>query len=181
MCNLTKQKNGANSQNVITKSGTTIPKTMTDLNIEYYFSKKSLTLATIILLALVIIFSTVSVMAFDESVGLSIFFAAIPLFFLVVSFRRYSRFLSGIMTNQPAVILTNRSLVDNVNRKEYNWTDIKEITWRPNQGKAFGGHTAIILKNSEKAIEIPHNAIKCKDTDFLNDLIRYHNKHKADT
>jgi hypothetical protein len=99
---------------------------------------------------------------------------------LAAALPNYFHFMYCSITNRPAVILTKEKLVDNINRKEYKWAEIKEIAIRSNPGKAIGTYTAIILKNSNKVIRIPHNSIKCKTTVFLTDLIDYHKKYGAD-
>jgi len=160
--------------------------TKTHLNIEYYFSKKSLTFATLLLLAFTSIFTTLMVTSYHDNIGLTIFFGSALIFFLIISLPRYIKFLYSAITNRPAVILNSDALIDNINKRTFKWTEIKEITYRRNKGKnAFGGHSSIILNDSDTVIQIPHNAIKCKTTEFLNDLIKYHkkynNKYQADT
>ena len=121
-----------------------------------------------------------------DSIGLTIFFAIVLIFILVISLPRYINFLYSAITNRPAVIINSDELIDNINKRTFKWTEIKEITYRRNKGKnAFGGHSAIILNDNDTVIQIPHNAIKCTTTEFLNDLIKYHkkysNKYQADT
>jgi CRISPR/Cas system endoribonuclease Cas6 (RAMP superfamily) len=150
----------------------------THLNIEYYFSKKSLIFTTLLLLAFTSIFTTLIVTLFHNNIGLTIFFAAIFIFFLSVSLPRYINFLYSALTNRPAIVISEEELIDNINRRTFKWTEIKEITYRRNKGKnAFGGHSAIILNDKNSVIQIPHNAIKCKTTEFLNDLNKYHKKY----
>ena len=158
--------------------------TKAQLNIEYFFSKKSLTFSTLLLLVFAFIFTTLIIISYPDNFGLTIFFAATLIFMFAISLPRHISFLSSIITNRPAVILTTDALIDNINKRTYKWSDIKEITYRRNTGKnAFGGHSAIIFNASDKVIQIPHNAIKCKTTEFLNDLIKYHKKYgyQADT
>jgi len=155
------------------------------LNIEYYFSKKTLTFATLLLLAFTSVFTTLMVTSYHDNIGLTIFFGSALIFILIISLPRYSNFLYSALTNRPAVVISKDELIDNINKRTFKWTEIKQITYRRNKGKsAFGGHSAIIL-NDDRVIQIPHNAIKCKTTEFLNDLINYHkkynNKNQADT
>lgn len=93
----------------------------------------------------------------------------------------YIRFLFCAITGQPAVILSPDALVNNMSGRTYKWSEIKEIKYKPLTGMKAppGGYTAITLRNANKEIRIGHNSIRCKTTEFLQTLIRYHQQYSG--
>lgn len=150
---------------------------MTTSDIKYYFSKKSLVFATIVLVTFASVLLYLSIKAYKANLLIATTFFLPLLIFLPFSLPRYVRFLYGALTNKPAVILTKELLIDNIHKQRYKWSDIKKVKYQPNKGKALGGYTSIILYKTDREIELPHNAIKCKTKDFLADLINYHKKY----
>ena len=140
-------------------------------DIEYSFSKKSLILTSLILISVSVVFSFLILKTYKDNLTIAAIFSIPILIILPLTLPKYFRFFYCILINKPAIIIRKDKLIDNMNNRDYNWQEIKRIEYRPNKGKAFGGHSAIVLKNANTVIEIPHNAIQCNPTKFLDDLI----------
>jgi len=148
-------------------------------DIEYSFSKKSLILTSLILISVSVVFSFLILKTYKDNLTIAAIFSIPILIILPLTLPKYFRFFYCILINKPAIIIRKDKLIDNMNNRDYNWQEIKRIEYRPNKGKAFGGHSAIVLKNANTVIEIPHNAIQCNPTKFLDDLILYHKKYSV--
>jgi hypothetical protein len=146
---------------------------MEDIYAEYHFIKWPLILGMFLAAIPIIIFSFIAINIYPENLLLGFISTIPPLFFGGVLIKTLRLFYFAF-TNQPAIIVTKDLLIDNINRRQFTWSDIQEISYRPNQGKALGGHTAVYMKNSGKVYEISYALIKCKRKKFITDLIDYH-------
>ena len=82
-----------------------------------------------------------------------------------------------LVTKKPALILTREKLIDNFKREEYKWSDITEIGYKLNEGRAPGSYTAVCLEDL-RIIKIPDIRLACKKEDLMRTLNRFHNSYK---
>lgn len=158
---------------------------MKEIRTEYYFSKFALILSTILIIGLILIFIWLSNITFFDSSPyndkkfLGLVFLSVSIMFIVVSMRRFWTMLLSIVKNRPALILTEESLTDNLNRKTIKWSDIEEIADKYQySGKTSGNHITVTLKASDKKMKISDGAINCKKQDLLKTLIKFHQNYK---
>jgi hypothetical protein len=174
---------------------------MTLIETRYYFSGVAMTFASILILVLIGLFSTSLFFAITDGFSGAILISILLGAFLIISFPKYYKFISSFISRRPALILTPTCLIDNINEQEYKWSDIKTIAYERHQGKTPGGHTAVTLEDPEKYINadsnsfgrlikrlntnhfggtfsIPHNSIKCKSADLIDELRRFHASYK---
>ncbi len=159
--------------------------TMKEIRTEYYFSKVSLTLSTILIIGFILIFVWLSYTTYfdpspyNDNKFLGLVFLSVPIIFIGFSMRRFMTMFLSILKNRPALILTQESLTDNLNRKTIKWSDIAEIADKfQYSGKTSGHHITVTLKDTEKNIKISDGAIKCKKQDLLETLIKFHRIYK---
>jgi hypothetical protein len=147
---------------------------------EYYFSAKALTLATIFLLGFTLFFSVLFIKTYKDDLLIAIIFSLPLIVILPIALPDYVRFMFCAVTNRPAVILSPDGLINNINGRTYKWSEIKEIKYVPFSGMNAppGGYTSLTLMAADKEIRLGHNSIKCKTTEFLQTLIKYHKENR---
>ena len=152
---------------------------MIDITTEYYFSAKTLAIAT--LFFFISIFGTLFVFfnLYEESLFYAILFAS-PLLLILIALPDYIWFMYLAIRKQPALILSKNSLINNANEKEYKWSEIKEISYKQvRSSRGSIGVIAVVLNDSETIIRIPQNSIKCKTKKLLSDLQEYHKEYSS--
>lgn len=147
----------------------------------YYFSTKALLLGTIVILGLTSVFSYLFIKTYQDDLLVGIIFLVPLVVILPVAMPDYIRFLFCAITSRPAVILSPDALVNNINGRTYKWNEIKEIKYKPFTGMnaPLGGYTTITLWNANKEVQIGHSSIRCRTTEFLQTLIRYHKQYSG--
>lgn len=158
---------------------------MKEVKTEYYFSKIAFTLSTILIVGITLIFAFLSYTTYfdpspyNDKKFLGVAFLLVPVIFIGFAMRRFTTMFYSLVKNRPALILTQESLTDNLNRKTIKWSDIAEIADKfQYSGKTSGHHITVTLKNSGKNIRISDGALKCKKQDLLETLIKFHQNYK---
>ncbi|MCC6372027.1 MAG: MARVEL domain-containing protein [Bacteroidia bacterium] len=140
---------------------------------KYYFSGKNL----VIIAILTAFFFLISVYAFSKSltkISFPTFLWALSaiamlLMFYISVFLPYQKIRKG----EPALILTNTILIDNINFRRIKWREVKSIQKGTGLEKDQG-YIIIEIKNSEAVMRIPPNYVKVKEEELLKELQNYH-------
>jgi hypothetical protein len=158
---------------------------MKEVKTEYYFSKITFTLSTILIVSFTLIFIFLSYSTYfdpspyNEKKFLGIAFLLVPIIFIGLAMRRFMILFYSIIKNKPGLILTQESLTDNLNRKVIKWSDISGIADKfQYSGKTSGHQITVTLKESGKNIRISDKALKCKKQDLLRTLNMFYQKYK---
>jgi hypothetical protein len=144
----------------------------------YYFSKWTFLFTSLFIVS----FSTgiiyFSLLFYPDAWQYSLLFAT-PLLFFIFIIPEYLKTFYYLITNRPALILTEDELVDQFKGKQYKWTEIKKIDLILNEGRVPGGYIALLINNSKKIIRIPDIKLKGKKLDILDGLQLFHVKYGA--
>lgn len=174
---------------------------MTRIESKYYFSVISMTFVALIMLCFTGVFVALLYASFTGGYAAAVLLSCLFGLLLALSLPKYLKFFLFLMTNRPALILTPNSLIDNVNGLDIKWSEIKNISYQLNKGKAPGGYIAITVVDPDKYIlrdpnpfsrlikrlntdhfggtfSIPPSSIKCTLTHLLNDLRQFHQTFK---
>ena len=108
---------------------------MTDNTTTYYFSKKVFIepLFWLAIQGLVVAF-----LLYPRSPVYDFILLTIALLFLIIKLPDSLRKTYLFIVNQPALVIDDQFLIDNINRQKYNWSDIFDITFS-------GKHKAICI------------------------------------
>jgi hypothetical protein len=145
--------------------------------INYFFSMKMFIITSLFVMPSTIALSYLTLQFLDQRWICLTF--AIPLLLFLSILPEYLKTFYFLIRDKPAIIVTKNSLLDNFNQKEYKWSDISRIEYKPNKRGTPGGHTAVYFKKSEKLIRIPDIKLQCKRSDFINTLIDFHRQYDS--
>jgi hypothetical protein len=147
-------------------------------DISYYFSKWRFLFVTLFIVSATTGIIYYALLFYPDAWQYSLLFAS-PLVIFLFILPEYIQTLYFLITQKPALILTKEKLVNNFRNKEYEWSEIKRIEYKLNEGlKAQGGYIALYLQDSNIA-RLPDTKFKCKRSDLLTTLIDFHNKYKT--
>ncbi|UGS21889.1 STM3941 family protein [Flavobacterium cyclinae] len=126
--------------------------------IQYKFSPLAIIVSLIIFLFLFIILVIIIVALFSVKAYLAIIFLGFLLFIIsneaIPNLFRFSRHL---IKGKPALILTEKELIDNVNNITYSWTEIKKIKYQFNYP---ANHISIEVKSPSFFLKKETNSYK---------------------
>ena len=163
---------------------------------EYHFSLRNVLSFSLFIVFSIAAFAFLVFSTIKVSIILAVLQILLATWVLMFILPQHVRFTYYLLIKRPALILSQDSLLDNINGHQYKWSDIKGITYRKNEGiRTFGGFIAIDIKESENAISgsryaierlrmkllnnkqclaIPYKMIDCTKEDFLSTLNNYH-------
>ena len=104
---------------------------MSNKEIQYKFSPFAVIVGLIIFLFLFTILGIILVSLLSVEAYLAIFFLGFLLFIISnEAIPNLFRFSKHLIKSEPALILTEKELIDNVNNLIYPWTEIKKIKYQ---------------------------------------------------
>jgi hypothetical protein len=129
---------------------------MTEETIQYKFSPFSIFIGWLIFSILFIVEGIILVSLWTDKA-----YIAISILILLVLFISYEglpkliKFTKHFFKNEPALILAETQLVDNVNNKIYKWSEIKRIKYQLNYP---ANHISIAVKTPSKFLKSELNS-----------------------
>lgn len=170
--------------------------------IEYYFVKWKIVLFAIFILIFVSAFSFLIISGYKDKINIwiPVMISIVMFWCLLFTVPNLLVSINCIFRNQPALILTKNSLIDDINKHVYKWNEIENVSYRLNTGpKSFGGYIAIDLINPKKILDkdirpierlrmkllsrkeifaLSANSLNCSDEELLKNLIEFHKANK---
>lgn len=126
--------------------------------IQYKFSPLAIIVSLIIFLFLFIILVIIIVALFSVKAYLAVFFLGFLLFIISnEAIPNLFRFSKHLIKGKPALILTEKELIDNVNNITYSWTEIKKIKYQFNYP---ANHISIEVKSPSFFLKKETNSYK---------------------
>ena len=134
---------------------------MSNKEIQYKFSPFAVIVGLIVFLFLFTILGIILVSLLSVKAYLAIFFLGFLLFIISnEAIPNLFRFSKHLIKSEPALILTEKELIDNVNNLIYPWTEIKKIKYQLNYP---ANHISIEVKSPSLFLK--------KETDSYKRLI----------
>ena len=109
-------------------NSTTSSTLMTETKKEYYFSKSIIILSVALTLTLLLILILAGWFFFTNDMKLGTLVCLLIFLLFTPSVARLFRRIRFLLTDTPALILTQDQLIDNVNCQRFSWTDIKDFS-----------------------------------------------------
>jgi hypothetical protein len=124
---------------------------MTKETIQYKFSSFAIFIGWLIFVTFFIVEGLVLLSLWTDKAYFAIsFLIIIVLFISYEGLPKLMRFSNCLFQNQPALILTDIQLIDNVNNKSYKWSEIKMIHYQLNYP---ANHVSIEVKSPSKFVK----------------------------
>ncbi len=106
---------------------------MLQKEIQYKFSPFAIIVGLIVFLFLFTVLVIIIILLLREKAYLGVFFLGFLLFIISnEAIPNLFRFSKHLIKNEPALILTEKELIDNVNNVIYSWSEIKKIKYQLN-------------------------------------------------
>lgn len=171
---------------------------MTKETFQYKFSPFSIFFGWLIFIILFTVEGFIMVsLWYDKAYFAILFVLCIVLFISYEAIPKLIKYTKHFFKNEPALILMEKQLIDNVNNKVYSWSDIKKIKYQLNYP---ANHISIEVKSPSKFIKSELNSydrlimklntkyfngtfslkpalIKCKKNELIEKLNLYLNKN----
>ncbi|WP_238321155.1 STM3941 family protein, partial [Flavobacterium saliperosum] len=166
--------------------------------VSYYFSRNTLIVFAVFLIAILFLFSFLAII-FSKFIWITILFLSVLSMLLFILIPPFIKSIISFNANQPALILSNENLTDNINHRILKWSEIKKIS---NYKSSKSANFIAINVNNPKLVaqkvknpmqrfkmtlnkliygfsfSIQPNIIKCNNTELLNTLNEFHTKYK---
>ena len=131
---------------------------MPNKEIQYKFSPFAIIVSLIVFLFLFTILGIIIVSLFSVKAYLAVFFLGFLLFIISnEAIPNLFRFSKHLIKGEPALILTEKELIDNVNNMTYSWTEIKKIKYHFNYP---ANHISIEVKSPSFFLKKETNSYK---------------------
>lgn len=150
---------------------------MKDIQIEYFFSTKSIVFLTIFLVVLSGIPILCFVAIFDKD-KIGSYLSLLPLILFFTAIPKYVRTLLCLFKKKPAIIINNEFLQSSFNGKKYMWEDVQSIAFKSFSpaSQAIGNYIGMKIRGSIWEVTIPHRMVNCDVFKLLHDLQKFHKR-----